>query len=155
VFAAAVFHLLQAGTVILGSRAMSPKLKKFIQSWVINTLAVLIAVYVVPGIHFKDETSGEKLFAALMTALVLGVLNAFIRPVLMLFALPVIVFTLGLFMLVINVLMLLLAEWAAPHLSIDGFWTYIGTVVIIWLVNWVGYTLVDELEGSRRQPALT
>jgi uncharacterized membrane protein YvlD (DUF360 family) len=58
-------------------------------------------------------------------------------------------------MLVINVAMVLLAEWAAPHLSIDGFWTYIGTVVIIWLVNWVGYTLVDELEGSRRQPALT
>ena len=87
---------------------MSPKLKKFVQSWIINTLAVLIAVYVVPGIQFKDPTRGDQLLAALMTALVLGILNAFIRPILMLFALPVIVFTLGLFMLVINGLLLYL-----------------------------------------------
>ena len=47
------------------------------------------------------------------------------------------------------------AEWVAPNFSIDGFWTYVGTVVIIWLVNWVGHSLVDQLEGSRRRPLPT
>jgi len=55
---------------------------------------------------------------------------------------------------VINIAMIALAEWVAPNFSIDGFWTYVGTVVIIWLVNWVGHTLVDQLEDSRRRPSL-
>jgi uncharacterized membrane protein YvlD (DUF360 family) len=57
---------------------------------------------------------------------------------------------------VINIAMVALAEWIAPDFSIDGFWTYVGTVVIIWLVNWVGYALVDGLTDSRRrQPSFT
>jgi uncharacterized membrane protein YvlD (DUF360 family) len=59
-------------------------------------------------------------------------------------------------LLVINIAMVALAEWIAPDFSIDGFWTYVGTVVIIWLVNWVGYALVDGLTDSRRrQPSFT
>jgi uncharacterized membrane protein YvlD (DUF360 family) len=50
--------------------------------------------------------------------------------------------------------MVALAEWIAPNFSIDGFWTYVGTVVIVWLVNWVGHTLADELERGRRRPSL-
>jgi uncharacterized membrane protein YvlD (DUF360 family) len=45
--------------------------------------------------------------------------------------------------------MVALAEWAAPNFSIDGFWTYVGTVVIIWLVNWIAYSAIDELESPR------
>ena len=77
-------------------------MKRFIQSWVINTAAVLVAVYMVSGIHFKDES----LWTPFVTSLVLGILNAFIRPILMLFALPLLIFTLGLFRLVINALLL-------------------------------------------------
>jgi uncharacterized membrane protein YvlD (DUF360 family) len=52
--------------------------------------------------------------------------------------------------------MVALAEWIAPNFSIDGFWAYVGTVVIVWLVNWVGNSLVYELEDStRRRPSLT
>jgi putative membrane protein len=76
-----------------------------------------------------------------------------IKPVLMLITLPLIILTLGLFMLVINIAMIALAEWIAPNFSIDGFWTYVGTVVIVWLVNWVGHTFVDELGSSRRRPS--
>jgi putative membrane protein len=75
--------------------------------------------------------------------------------VLALITLPLIILTLGLFLLVINIAMVALAEWIAPNFSIDGFWTYVGTVVIIWLVNWVGHSLVDQLEDSRRRPLLT
>jgi putative membrane protein len=58
--------------------------------------------------------------------------------------------TLGLFLLVINIAMLALAEWIAPNFSIDGFWTYVGTVVIVWLVNWIGHSLEDQVVGERR-----
>jgi len=76
--------------------------KKFIQSWAINTAAVLVAVYMVPGIRFKNES----LWTPFVTSLVLGILNAFIRPILMLWALPLLILTLGLFSLVINALVL-------------------------------------------------
>ena len=51
----------------------------------------------------------------------------------------------------INIAMIALAEWIAPNFSIDGFWTYVGIVVIVWLVNWIGGRVLDE---SERRPAL-
>ena len=63
--------------------------------------------------------------------------------------LPLIVITLGFFYLVINIAMVALAEWIAPNFSIDGFWTYVGVVFIIWAVNWMANALIDELEGGR------
>jgi uncharacterized membrane protein YvlD (DUF360 family) len=50
--------------------------------------------------------------------------------------------------------MVALAEWIAPNFSIDGFWTYVGVVVIIWLVNWVAYHAIDALEGGRRRTSI-
>jgi uncharacterized membrane protein YvlD (DUF360 family) len=44
--------------------------------------------------------------------------------------------------------MVALAEWIAPNFSIDGFWTYVGVVVIIWIVNWAAYRLIDHFEGG-------
>src|ERR671933_255876 len=68
--------------------------------------------------------------------------------------LPLIVVTLGFFYLAINIAMVALAEWIAPNFSIDGFWTYVGTVVVVWLVNWIGHSLADELERGRRRSLL-
>lgn len=103
-------------------------MKKFIQSWVINTAAVLVAVRVVPGIHFKDE----NLWTLLVTSLVLGILNAFLRPVLMLFALPLLIFTLGLFRLVINALLLYFVSFLmGQFFQVDSFWAaFLGALVI-------------------------
>ena len=84
------------------------------------------------------------LAAFLIGAAVLGIANAVIRPILMILTLPLILVTLGFFMLVINVAMLALAEWIAPDFSITGFWTYVGTVVVVWLVNWAGHAVVDR-----------
>src|SRR3982751_1951122 len=75
---------------------VQPPIKKFIQSWLINTLAVLVAVYIVPGIRLRDN----NLWTPFIVSLVLGILNAFIRPVMMFLALPLLIFTLGLFTLV-------------------------------------------------------
>lgn len=103
-------------------------MKKFIQSWAINTAAVLVAVYIVPGIRFKDES----LWTPFITSLVLGILNAFIRPILMLWALPLLIFTLGLFRLVINALLLYFVSFLLGRFfEVDSFGAaFLGALVI-------------------------
>src|SRR5690348_4411843 len=88
--------------------------------------------------------------AYLIGALVLGIANAVIKPILALLTLPLIILTLGLFYLLINIAMVALAAWIAPNFSISGFWTYVGVVAIVWLVNWVCNAAIDSLEGERR-----
>jgi putative membrane protein len=108
------------------------KIVRFLKSWVISTLAVLVAVKVVSGIHFRDP----GLLAPVLTALVLGILNAFIRPILVIFALPLLVLTLGLFMLVINALMLCFVSWLMqPYFQVNTFGAAILGALIISLVS--------------------
>ena len=104
------------------------KLLRFLKSWIINTLAVLVAVEIVPGIHFNNS----GLLTPFIASLVLGILNAFIRPILMLLALPLLIFTLGLFTLVINALLLrLVGLLLAPHFQVDTFWSaFLGALII-------------------------
>jgi len=98
-----------------------------------------------------DSVDIHGFWAYFIGAVVLGIANAVIKPILAILTLPLIVLTLGIFYLFINILMVLLAEWIAPNFSIDGFWTYVGVVFIIWLVNWVASLAVDLLEGGTRE----
>ena len=84
----------------------------------------------------------------LIGAAVLGLANWIVKPILAILTLPLIILTLGLFYFAINVAMLALAEWIAPDFSIDGFWTYVGATIVIWLVN----VVVGGLLGLRRGP---
>ena len=104
------------------------KILRFLGNWLINTLAVVVAVEIVPGIHFNDN----GFLAPFITSLVLGILNAFIRPILMLLALPLLIFTLGLFTLVINALLLRVVGWLlAPYFQVDTFWSaFLGALII-------------------------
>src|SRR6184192_2614626 len=88
--------------------------------------------------------------AYLIGSAVLGIANTILKPVLALLTLPLIVVTLGFFYLVINIAMVALAEWVAPNFSIDGFWTYVGTVVVVWAVNWIGDQVLGDLERRAR-----
>ena len=108
---------------------MSPKLKRFIQSWLINTLAVLVAVLILPGIRYDRIID---LFAA---SLLLGVLNTFVRPILFLVALPLVIFTLGLFWFVINALMLYCVGWLLKGFQVDSFWWAFGGALVISIVS--------------------
>lgn len=118
-------------------------MKKFIQSWLINTLAVLVAVYIVPGLHY------EKWVDLLMASLLLGIFNAVLRPVLLFLALPLLVFTLGLFTLVINAVLLYVVGFLLrPHFFVDGFWAAFWGAVVISLVSLVLNTLTGT--GSSR-----
>ena len=124
-------------------------LLRLLVAWGINAAALWVADALFSGVRIHGW------WAYIIGLAVLGIANAVIKPLLALLTLPLIILTLGLFLLVINIAMVALAEWIAPNFSIDGFWTYVGTVVIIWLVNWIGHSLVDELEGARRRPSFT
>jgi putative membrane protein len=120
--------------------SMSDKLKVFIQRWVISTLAVLVATYVVPGIKYGDWRD------LLVATLVLGLLNSFLRPLLMLLSLPLLVFTLGLFTIVINAVLLLLVSvlLGSDNFRVDGFWSAFWGALVISIVS----LLLNSITGT-------
>jgi len=118
---------------------MSEKFKALIQRWVISTVAVLVATYVVRGIKFERW---QDLFVA---TLVLGLLNSFLRPVLMLLSLPLLIFTLGLFTIVINALLLLLVDWMLrPKFVVESFWSAFWGALVISIVS----LLLNSVTGT-------
>jgi putative membrane protein len=111
---------------------MQPKTKflRFLKSWAINTLAVAMAVLILRG-HISYEDKPQNL---LLASLLLGILNAFVRPILMLIALPLLIFTLGLFMFVINALLLRLLSALLPFFHVDGFgYAFLGALIISFI----------------------
>ena len=110
--------------------------------WGVNIVALLVIDWL-----FDSVTIG-RWGSLLFAAAVLGIANAILKPILTILTFPIIVVTLGLFYFVLNVAMLALAEWIAPDFSINGFWTYVGATIVVWLVNWVLYTLFDTVSGS-------
>jgi putative membrane protein len=115
-----------------------PFLMRLAVAWAINAAALWVADALWDGVTINGAA------AFLIGSAVLGIANTIIKPILTLLTLPLIVLTLGLFYLLINIAMLALAEWIAPDFSIKGFWTYVGTVVVIWLVNWVADRGLDR-----------
>jgi len=100
---------------------------RFLGNWAINTLAVAVAAILLhKHIHYQRNTD------LLLASLLLGILNAFVRPVLMFLALPLLIFTLGLFTLVINALLLyFVGALMAPHFQVDSFgFAFLGALII-------------------------
>ena len=107
-------------------------LKSFLQRWLINTLAVLMAVSVVKGLRY------EKTLDLFMASLLLGVLNTFLRPLILLLTLPLLIFTLGLFTFVINALLLYFVAYILrPHFYVDDFWSAFWGALVISLISLV------------------
>ena len=118
-------------------------MKKFILSWLFNAIAVLVACYIVKGIHYERA---QDLFVA---ALVLGILNAVLRPALALLALPLLLLTFGLFYFVINALVLYFVGYLLrPHFYVDGFWDAFWGALIISFVSSVLHAIAGT-GGSR------
>lgn len=114
--------------------------------WAIIAAALALAAQIFDGIRFDGPTSGqdeltEKLLPLLGVALILGVVNTFVKPLVQLLSLPAILLTLGLFLLVINALMLLLTGWVAEQLEIGfevaGFWPAVGGAIVITITTWI------------------
>ncbi len=122
-------------------------LLRLVLAWGINALALWISSALFSGVSIHG------FWAYAIGAAVLGIANTIIKPVLALLTLPLIVFTFGLFYLLINIAMVALAEWLAPNFSIDGFWSYIGVIFIVWIVNWAMYSLIAAATQARTRPA--
>lgn len=113
---------------------------EFLLRLIIGALAVIVASFLLPGVDIDNALT------AILVAAVLALLNAVIKPILVILTIPITVFTFGLFLLVINALMIMLASRIVPGFHIAGFWTAFFFSIILSLVNAV-------FEGmSRRQP---
>lgn len=97
--------------------------------WIISAVAIMIAAYILPGVAISG------IIAALVLAVILGAINAFIKPVLILLTLPITIITLGLFTLVINAGLILLADAIVPGFYVDGFWWAMLFALVLWLIN--------------------
>jgi putative membrane protein len=101
---------------------------KVIIRLLIYTCAVLITAWLLPGVHV------ESFVTALMVAIALAILNTFIRPILIFLTIPVTIFTLGLFLLVINALIIMLIGKIVPGFMVDGFWWALLFSVILSII---------------------
>jgi putative membrane protein len=129
--------------------------KSFIR-WLITTaIGVAVAAQLLDGIGFTGPIHGQaelkhKLVPLLVVSLILGVANALVKPLLTILSFPLIILTLGLFLLVINALMLKFTSWLAGQLDIGfhvrGFWPAVGGAIIITVVGWV----VDGIVGEKK-----
>ena len=118
-------------------------MKSFLTRWLVTTIAVAVAV----GL---TDLHADGWFPLVFAALLLGIINAFIRPVIMLLSLPFIVFTLGFFILVVNALMLLLVGKLVQGFHVPDFWTaFIGSIIIS-LVNWTLSAFTKGSDGQYR-----
>jgi putative membrane protein len=117
---------------------MTPGLRHFAIRWAITTVAVLAATQIVPGLSVSSWPG------LVVAALVLGLLNAFVRPLLTLLSLPLVVLTLGLFLWVINAVLLYFVAWLVKPFTIASFWSALGGAAVISITSWVLGALVGE-----------
>jgi putative membrane protein len=106
--------------------------------WLTLTCAILLASYVLDGIHVSG------FFSALGAAAILGILNAFFRPIALILTLPINILTLGLFTFVINAVMLKMASGVIGGFEVRGFWSAVIGALIISLVSWAVNTFISE-----------
>jgi putative membrane protein len=104
----------------------------------ISALGLWAASLLLPGISF--ESPGKLAIAAVL----LGIVNAVVRPIAFILTLPITLVTLGLFLFVLNAAMVGLVARLVPGFTISGFWTAMGAAVIVWLVSWLGSSLIGS-----------
>lgn len=102
-------------------------------NWLVMAIAIIVSAYILPGVTLSG------FWAALLVALVLGLLNVFIKPLLLILTLPINILTLGLFTFVINALIILMVSALVPGFKVDGFWIAllfsIVLSIVLYLIN--------------------
>ena len=113
-------------------------MKGLLIRWVINALALILISQVIKGIVV------DSIFAAFVAAAVLGVINAILRPILLLVSLPITILTLGLFALVINGLMLHLAGTLVKGFHVYGFWSPVFVALFLSVISWIANAFIND-----------
>lgn len=117
---------------------------RFLARMLLNGIAIIVAAWLLPGL---DVTGPGP---ALLAGLLLGLVNALVRPVLFILTLPLTLVTLGLFLFVLNALCLGLVAWLVPGFSIAGFWSALFGALVVSVVSWI---LNGLLIGPKERPA--
>ena len=109
--------------------------------FLLSGLAVFLAGYVLPGVHV------DGFWYALLVAIVLSVVNVLVKPILVILTIPITILTLGLFLLVINALIIMLVDALVPGFSVDGFWWALAFSLILSLIN----SLFGDLGADKKK----
>ena len=110
----------------------------FLMRAAITALALWVASQLLDGLRF--DTAGKLVLAAVL----LGLVNAVVRPIAFVLTLPITLVTLGLFLLVLNAAMIGLVAWVVPGFTISGFWTAVGGAIIVALVSWAASSVIGN-----------
>jgi len=114
--------------------------------WASNLVAVWVTSLIFDGVTYDD-----KFWVLVVAGLVLFLANAIIRPIVIILTLPAVILTLGILLLFINAFTLWITDKIVPPFEVEGFWTYLGSVIIIWLVNWMVYAILKPDEQKSRE----
>jgi putative membrane protein len=108
---------------------------KIILHWLINAIALFLVPFVIPGVHITN------FYVALIAVLIIGLINAIIRPILIVLTLPINILTLGLFTLVLNALLFWFASSIVKGFEVSGFGAAFLGALAFWLISWLGNSL--------------
>jgi putative membrane protein len=113
-------------------------LPRLLLGWLSNVVALFVAAWLIPGIGYGDEA-----WALVLAGLVLALVNAVVRPIVVILTLPAVIVTLGLALLLVNALMLWLTDVIVPDFESGGFWSTLGGALVVWVVNLLLHGILD------------
>jgi len=102
---------------------------RMLVAWAVNVAALWVADAIFSDV---DSTGWGALIVA---GLVFGIVNTIVKPILVLLSLPIVIITLGIFLFFINMAVLALTDWLVSGFNIEGFWTFVGATIVVWIVN--------------------
>jgi len=123
-------------------------MKNFVVKTIANAGALAVAVWLLDKITLTGGSTGKKIWTLILVALVFGLVNVLVKPVVKVLTFPLFILTLGLFTLVVNALMLLLTSWLADKIDlsfhVEGFWTAVLGGLIISIVAWALHVVLPD-----------
>lgn len=117
-------------------------MSQFLLTWILTAISLVITAYLIPGIMIKG------LVVAAIAALIMGLINAVVRPILILFTLPLTVLTLGLFLFVVNAISFSLVSYFTPGFSINSFWDALFGSIILSIISSLLNQVLESQEMS-------
>jgi putative membrane protein len=130
---------------------------RYLVHMLVTAAALAVATWLVPGIELQTASTGKRVLTLVVVALIVGIVNAVIKPIVKTIGCLFYILTLGLIGLVVNGLLLWLASWVAGKLKlpfhITGFWPAFWGAIIIGVVGWVLSMIIPDGDGGRRREA--
>ena len=117
---------------------------RFLLKLLVTSLAVFFSAYILDGVYLNGFPT------AILVALLIGFLNAFLKPILILLTIPITLITFGLFLLVINAIIIMLADYALPGFTVDSFFTAVLFSIIVSIITWILEALANPKSKRER-----